>query len=99
MKHINPRVYEHQEIEFCRITANGYGGQGITFVEASNRTGSYIPYMIKEVSGQVHNIEKMLNNDLQWCYLGESNTNYAVNNPGLALAKQSIVIKMNRVSS
>ncbi|NLB43115.1 MAG: hypothetical protein GX815_12855 [Clostridiales bacterium] len=99
MKHINPRVYEHQEIEFCRITANGYGGQGITFVEASNRTGWYIPDTINEVSGQVHNSENILKNDIQWCYLGESNTNYAVNNPGLALAKQRFVIKMNCVSS
>ena len=53
-----------------KISAHGYGGQGIAFLTLYTGKDSYIPAAVKEVKGTVEPPEYILTSDVNRAYFG-----------------------------
>ncbi|MFA6291072.1 MAG: family 20 glycosylhydrolase [Victivallales bacterium] len=79
--------------ESVKIESWGYGGQGLTYLEIQGRNNSYVPSKIESTEGIVENPENILQNDLQWCFLGERNTEKSYMNLKSAEKRHYLVVK------
>lgn len=76
--------------ETLRIEATGFGGQGVTGAEVVTAEAVYAPSAIARVWGRVTEPANLLVPDLTWAYLGERDTTYAFQHPGLSAAPHGV---------
>ena len=76
----------------CRIEVFGFGGQGFTYVEAKTRAGEFTPKAITDVRGEVEHPCNILKSDLQWCWLGNTDMKYTIDNPTHSKLKNVIEV-------
>ena len=55
----------------CRLESSGFGGVGLTYVEAINQRGRFIPVKGEATAGKVRDVGNLLADDLKWCWIGE----------------------------
>ena len=65
-------IASDQAVAGCRLESWGYGGMGLTYVEAINQTGRFLPVRVAVTAGQVRDAGNLLVDDLQWCWIGET---------------------------
>ncbi|HEY3415583.1 MAG TPA: hypothetical protein VGM23_01750, partial [Armatimonadota bacterium] len=70
--------------ERLRLEFWGYGGQGISYLEAQSASTVLYPTSICQVSGLVEHPEAVLRDDSLWCYLGRQQILPAMSQPALA---------------
>ena len=66
---ILPEIKKAEEI---KISAHGYGGQGIAFLTFFDGKDSYVPAAVKEVKGTVEHPEYILASNVNRAYLGSA---------------------------
>jgi len=64
-------IAANRAVAGCRLESWGYGGLGLTYVEAINQCGRYVPGKVVASAGKVWDAGNLLTDDLQWCWLGE----------------------------
>ena len=67
-----------------RLEVWGYGGQGIAFLEAQNRSRSLKAQAVRSASGPVEHADAVVRDDSQWAYLGHPDVTAATLDPSLA---------------
>ena len=58
------------EITKVKIEANGFGGQGIAYIEAKTAEGTFIPAGITGETGSVEHAAYLLTPDVNYCFIG-----------------------------
>ena len=70
--------------EGVRLEVCGYGGQGVAFLEAQNRSRTLMPARIGGADGLVTRPEAVLRDDSAWAFLGNPDITAAMHDPTLA---------------
>jgi|LSQX01.2.fsa_nt_gb hypothetical protein len=81
-------------IEKCTVEVLGYGRGGITYLEAFNRQGLFVPNGVGHMSGKVENAHHVLKDDSTWCCLGEADMLAPFRNPAIARLPHSMDVLM-----
>jgi|GEM_PF-446183 len=64
-------IASDQAVAGCRLESWGYGGVGLTYIEAINQSGRFLPVQVAATAGKVRDAGNLLVDDLQWCWIGE----------------------------
>jgi hypothetical protein len=89
-------VEKTESPEAVRFECEGYGGQGLAYVEIINDAGRFIPEKLTAVKGKATDPEFVLSDDCKWCFLGDKDTLSSFRNRSLAQAKHSVEYKLKR---
>jgi len=91
-------VDNKRKIDSVRIESWGYGGQGLTWLEAVNSAGRFRPQTIEKCEGLGSHPEHVLDEDRKWCFLGNPNTRRAFLDPALAGARHILQVALAKAS-
>lgn len=90
------RVETERAVEEVRLEVWGYGGQGIRFLDVTNRAGRFVPACVSQVAGRAEHPEAVLVDNSTWCFLGDPDTHTAVLRPQIAQVKHGLTVAMKR---
>ncbi len=83
-----------EALEAVRISARGFGGQGVCYVQGHTARGEYLSQAVTAVSGRVADPEHLLTPDTTWCYLGSPKTADGFRDRRAALEANTVEITM-----
>jgi len=69
-----------------------YGGMGIAYFEVVSPEACYVPVCVRDVKGNVQSPQHILNNDLRFCYLGETDMSALFQIPELTKRKHGVTL-------
>ncbi len=78
-----------------RFSFDGYGGQGLAFVEILTDAGRGVPTELLASEGQIFNPEAVLSNDLQWAYCGDQDVEAAFHDRSRATDVHSVDYRLS----
>lgn len=64
------RIPADAEVSEVRFEVNGFGGQGIAYVEAKTEKGTFVPAAIIGEAGNVEHSLHLLKPDVNYCFMG-----------------------------
>jgi hypothetical protein len=83
-----------EQPESVRLEVNGYGAQGVAYIEAEDGDRIYVPERIGKIVGEVSTPNNLLSNDCRWSFLGESDYEKAWHDRAESRKIHSIEIKL-----
>lgn len=93
MTYFIPKNISPSEIE---ISAEGYGGQGISYVSVTTDKGTYVPKGISSVTGEVWRADHILAPDATFAFLGFQKILDAFQDRTKAYLKSSVRIQLEK---
>lgn len=84
------------EIEEMEITAYGFAGVGITWIEALTDRGRFVPEKVLESSGLVESPEYLLIEDAKFAFFGTRDVFSEFEDRAKGLARHSVRLKMRK---
>jgi hypothetical protein len=88
-------IASDRAIAACRLESWGYGGMGLTYVEAINKQGRFSPVQVAATEGKIRDVDNLLADNLNWAWIGEPDANVPFFDMAQGRVKHSIDLALS----